>query len=243
MSDHVTPHPDLAGYVLGVLDQDEQDSFELHLATCTQCREEVAELSSLPDLLMSTEVQPPPDLQIRTLAAIERAAMEDAEPAPARQTRRKPSTGWFGVSWLRPVFTGAAAAAVLLIAVVAVMLVGGQGGGAVQNIELVSASGGTAHGTAQVRETENGLTVRMSVSGLPETPPDQVLECWFVGPGDTLEHPNRVSAGTFRVGASGEATVEMSAGADLSKFPKLGVTAEPKDGNPAREGPKVLVSQ
>jgi hypothetical protein len=48
--------------------------------------------------------------------------------------------------------------------------------------------------------------------------------------------------GTFDVPDSGHTTVEMTSAADAGRFPKMGVTLEPDDGNPARTGDKVLVS-
>jgi hypothetical protein len=35
----------------------------------------------------------------------------------------------------------------------------------------------------------------------------------------------------------------MFSAADAARFPRMGVTLEPDDGNPARTGPKVLVSK
>jgi anti-sigma factor RsiW len=76
MPDHITPHPDLAGYVLGALDPGEAATFEQHLAGCDACRAEVEQLQGLPGLLdqaAPAEVVPP-GLRERTFAAVERAA-------------------------------------------------------------------------------------------------------------------------------------------------------------------------
>jgi hypothetical protein len=87
-----------------------------------------------------------------------------------------------------------------------------------------------------------GREVRLTVHGLPPNPPGTYYECWFVGAGDTEQRPNRVSAGTFTVGSDGSASVRMISAADASRFPRMGVTLEPDDGNPARTGPKYLVT-
>ena len=79
-------------------------------------------------------------------------------------------------------------------------------------------------------------------SGLAPNPPGSVYECWFVGPGDSLERPNRVSAGTFTIGASGRASLRMHSAVDLRRFPVMGVTLEEDGGNPMRTGEKILVS-
>ena len=82
----------------------------------------------------------------------------------------------------------------------------------------------------------------MVVEDLPPAPSGFFYECWFVGEGDTLEQPNRVSVGTFDVQEEGATHIRMTSAADASRFPKMGVTLEPRDGNPARTGEKVLVS-
>ncbi|WP_214107634.1 zf-HC2 domain-containing protein [Acrocarpospora catenulata] len=44
-------HHDVAAYALGVLDLEDVQGFELHLAACAQCRVELEELRELPGLL------------------------------------------------------------------------------------------------------------------------------------------------------------------------------------------------
>ena len=142
------------------------------------------------------------------------------------------------VRWL-----AAAAAAIVVVAAVgvgAVLL--NRDGGTATTIALAAADVGSGRGEAVVRDVDGGRKVELAVSGLPANPPGTYYECWFVGPGDTEEQPNRVSAGTFTVDAAGNATVTMISAADPARFPKMGVTLEPDDGNPARTGPKYLVS-
>jgi hypothetical protein len=136
-----------------------------------------------------------------------------------------------------------AAAVVLLGLGVAVVRQASRPGTAVAEIALVSADNGPGSGEAKVRRTGDGRAVELHVQGLPPTPAGSYYECWFVGEGDSLEHPNRVSAGTFTVDRDGQATVRMFSAADPSRFPRMGVTLEPDDGNPARTGPKVLTSK
>jgi Anti-sigma-K factor rskA len=82
----------------------------------------------------------------------------------------------------------------------------------------------------------------MTVSGLAPNPPATVYECWFVGPNDSLERPNRVTAGTFTIGPSGKATLRLHSAADLQRFPVMGVTLERDGADPRRSGDKVLGS-
>jgi hypothetical protein len=152
---------------------------------------------------------------------------------PMRPRRRAPR-------WLL-----ATAAAVVLIA--AVGLAGVQwwrstGQGDVTTITLAKGDIGDGRGEAQIRSVTDGREVRLRVSGLPPNGPDNYYECWFVGPGDTEQTPNRVSAGTFTVGPDGSADVTMTSAADPARFPKMGVTLEPNDGNPQRTGKKALVT-
>ncbi|HSS08738.1 MAG TPA: anti-sigma factor, partial [Acidimicrobiales bacterium] len=100
---------------------------------------------------------------------------------------------------------------------------------------------GPAHGVATVRSTANGLTIDMTVDQLAPSGPNDFYTCWLVGDGDTLAHPNRVSVGSFVVGNSGSVHVHWTTAAELHRFPHLGVTREPKNGNPSHQGPKVLI--
>jgi anti-sigma-K factor RskA len=226
MPDHVAqhPHPDLAGYVLGALDPGETAAFEQHLAGCDICRAEVAELRGLPELMRraAPPVEVPAGLRERTFAAVERAAA----------SRRR-----------GPLLRLAAVAAALVVALVGGVVVSQSGGrGEVIEVALAAQPGQPGRATAELRRVEDGVDVRMEVSGLAANPPGSVYECWFVGQGDTLEQPNRVSAGTFTVGASGRASLRMHSAADLGRFRVMGVTLERDGGDPRRTGEKVLVS-
>jgi len=228
MPDHVAPHPhpDLAGYVLGALDPGEMAAFEQHLAGCDTCRAEVDELQGLPELMerAAPPVEVPPGLRERTFAAVERAAADGQRRGPLLRL--------------------AAVAAALVVALVGGVVVTQSGGGRGEVIELALAAqpGQTGRATVELRRVGDGVAIDMEVSGLAPNPPGSVYECWFVGPGDTLEQPNRVSAGTFTVGASGRASLRMHSAADLRRFPVMGVTLETDGGKPERTGEKILVS-
>jgi anti-sigma-K factor RskA len=225
------PHPDLGGYVLGALEPAERADFEEHLAGCERCQAEVAELRGLPALLeqATPPVEVPPWLRERTFAAVERAA--------AQQRRRRR---------VRLALTAAAACLVLVVAFAGGYTLSQVGPfadrGRVIAFALAAPDGGAARATAKVRQVGDGLAITMEVSGLAPNPPGSVYECWYVGPGDSVERPNRVSAGTFTVGVDGRASLRMHSAADLQRYPAMGVTLERDRGNPARTGDKVLVS-
>jgi len=228
MPENVAPHhPDLAGYLLGALEPGEAAAFEEHLAGCDLCRAEVAELEGLPELLerAAPPVTVPPGLRERTFAAVERAAAGER------------SRGRLRLAMV------AAAVVVALLGGVVVSQSGRFGErGQVVELALAAPGGGPARATAEIRQGDDGLAIDMEVSGLAPNPPGSVYECWFVGPGDTLERPNRVSAGTFTVGADGRAKLRLQSAADLRRFPAMGVTLERDGGDPRRSGDKVLVS-
>jgi Anti-sigma-K factor rskA/Putative zinc-finger len=230
MPDELAEHVDVAGYVLGALEPADQEAFEQHLRACGRCRAEAEELGAIPGLLRQAAppVDPPlpADLKERTVAAVDRAAT---------QGRRR--------QWLRLAAVAAAAAVVLFFAGFTLSQVGPLADrDRVIQFSLAAPDGGPARGTAEVRQVGDGLAITMEVSGLAPNPPGSVYECWYVGPGDTLQRPNRVSAGTFTVGADGRASLRMHSAADLQRYPAMGVTLERDRGNPARTGDKVLVS-
>ena len=145
----------------------------------------------------------------------------------------------------RPLLRLAAVAAALVVALVGGVVVtqlGGGGRGQVIELALSAQPGKTGRATVELRREGDGVAVDMEVSGLAPNQGASVYECWFVGPGDTLERPNRVSAGTFRVGADGRATLRMHSAADLRRFPVMGVTLETDGGRPERTGDKILGS-
>jgi anti-sigma-K factor RskA len=253
MSEPASPHVEVAAYVLGKLEADEAEAFEAHLAGCPDCRRQLEEFRSLPErLAAATPAIPLPDpLRDRTLAAVRQAAAR-AEPAPAAEapalaaeaevpaaaaagpTRRR----WWRRRWL--VVAVAAAALVAALAVPGALLLGGDDGGEVTRLTLVAAEGG-GRGQVTVTRTAAGRSFDVRIQGLPPPPPGSLYELWAVHPRDTLERPQRVSLGTFTTGADGSARLTAFTAAPADRFPVVGVTLEPVDGNPARTGERVLV--
>lgn len=235
---HAEPHVDVAGYVLGSLDDDEATAFAEHLASCDACRAEVDELAGLPALL--DDIPPawdlPPGLEERTLRALRGAT----SPTPSRDVvvpmtaaRRRP-----GRLLTFAVGIAAIAAVVLGIAVVSHR---SNAPAPLATIRLISVDGGPAHGDAVIRATSAGLSIDMTIEGLPSAPAGTMYTCWLVAGDDTLAHPDRVSVGSFVV-RGGTVEAHWTTAADLTRFPHLGITVEPDNGNPSHQGPKVLTS-
>lgn len=247
------PHVDVAGYVLGTLSEGERQTFEQHLASCPSCRRELEELRDLPVLLQEAErvaapsAEPPPDLEARVLGAVAREPDHRSEPAP--QLRTVPASRPRRPVW-RPGWAVAAAAALVLV------FAGGVGTGRVlptggqqsppppqppaQTVHLVAANGSQASGTATLRTSNGQTAITMTARGLPPPPPGYAYTCWLVAPDDTPQHQDRVSVGTFTTTGTQPVTLRWDTAADRSRFPTMGVTLEPQNGNPAKQGPKVL---
>ncbi len=237
-------HADLGGYVLGRLTDAERRRFEDHLESCEECRAELPELESAAALMESAApaVAVPVGLEGRVFVAVEQAALAaeadtvDTSPAavaaqPRPRRLRRPVLAW-----------GAGALAVAAAAVlVAVFASGGPAGELELRTTLGSPSG--AQAAVEVRKTGIGRVIELRTDELPILPQGEYYELWFVGPGDTPESPNRISAGTFHPDEDGRSDVRFAAAVDPALYPVLSVTAEPGDGDPRPTGPEVLRSR
>jgi hypothetical protein len=262
MPDNGVPHVEVAGYAFGKLDEDETVSFEAHLAECAECRRELEALRGLPELLgrAAPPVRVPSELRARTLAAVRQAAEDaavagelpeqppsrpalvpasaDAAPAAARRRRPGPVSARLIALSRRPFLAAAVAAALVVLLAIPASLVLNRP--ATTELALVSPTGGPASGTVRVTKTDGGREFDVRIQGLKPPPQGKLYELWAVSPADTLAHPQRVSLGTFTVPASGKTRVHAFTAASASRFPRVGVTEERDDGNPARNGPAVL---
>jgi anti-sigma-K factor RskA len=238
MAEETTPHIDLGGYVLGVLQPDEAAAFEAHLAGCPECQRDLEELSPVAGLLeeAAPPVDVPPELRDRTLAAVERAAVERAAAEEAPRRRRHTVE-------LRKLLAAAAAVAVIGAGAAAVRETTKPAPAFAEVVELAAPAGGAARAVARVEATDTGGVIEMEVEGLAPPPPGSFYECWLVAAGgDSVDRPNRVSVGTFSVDESGRANVRWDFTADVEKFPRMGVTLEPDDGNPVHTTERVLAA-
>ena len=220
-------HGDLGAFLLGVLDEPERERFAAHLAGCRRCRVEAARLEPTLGLLggSAAAVSPPPELEARTLGAIQ-AAAQNGEAPPAKPRRRR-------FSWRGPAVAGALALA-LAAAVFAGTRLDGSGppGDLELQATLTSRSGATS-AEASVRKTGIGRVIELRTDELPILPEGSYYELWFVGPGDRRGSPNRISAGTFHPDPEGRSNVRFAAAVDPQKYPELAVTTEPGDGDPS----------
>lgn len=236
MAEH-DPHAEVATYVLGMQAPDERAAFEQHLSGCASCQSELAELEPAVGLLRDAAPAdvPPPSLQARTLLAIEREAAETAEPARERPHRRRRS-------WLpRLALAGAAAVAIAAAGLVGLRVGEERQAGTLEVDTRLTGQGLTA--SARVTETGIGRIVAIESEKLPVLDNKrEFYEVWFVGPGDSEQSPNRVSAGTFHPDERGRASVRLAAAVVPKNYPVVSVTREPRNGDPRNTGPEVLRS-
>jgi anti-sigma-K factor RskA len=227
-------HVDVGGYLLGRLGAAERARTEEHLSSCDLCRSAAAELDATAGLLSRAAPAhpPPPGLEERVLRAVREAGHEGdaASPFPRRS------------SWLRPALVVGLAAA-LAAAVFAGSQIGRDE--LPGKLELEAALSGPQGQTAsaEVRETGIGRVIEFRTDELPILPKGEYYELWFVGPRDRPDAPDRISGGTFHPDEQGRSNVRFTAAVDPARYPRLAVTAEPGDGNPAPTTPDVLRSK
>jgi anti-sigma-K factor RskA len=236
-------HPDAAAWALGALDRGEAERFQEHLQSCGGCGIAVAEFEQVARALAhpAPELEPPPDLQARTLASVQHAVMsarqaqQNPQPAPAKAGR------WWRWHWNFPVFSVAAAlgAAVVAIVVVLAQVVQTAPAQAQTVIPLHAASGSAALGQATAVHSDGGWSIRLTVHHLPPLGPGQFYECWYAGPGNRPGHPELITAGTFTVGPGGTGSFTMWSAANPRVFKTMQITAE-RPGDPGQRGQVIL---
>jgi hypothetical protein len=216
--------------VLGVLDSEESGRFETHLESCPECQQAVAEFASaaqmlksvLPGVQLADGPEPPPDLQVRTLARVAGAARE------AQRNGR-----WR--NWPARMLALAAAVVVAAGVSIGLLLTGGTPAGTYA-LALDSGTGLPASASGTMRQADSGWSVRLTAVHLPAPGPGQFYQCWWVGAGNRPGHPSLVSAGTFTVGPSGTASVQMSTVANPDHFSEVEITLDSaaQPGQPGR---------
>jgi anti-sigma factor RsiW len=195
--------PLLGAYVLGALDPEEAAQVREHVASCQSCAAEHARLAPLPGLLTlaagaeAAAAEPPPAaLEERLLDAVARETTTHSR----RRPRRRLLWGAGGLA------AGAAAAAVVVVLAV------GAGGSAGYDITLhPSAAAPRATAWATVHPVSGGTAMRLWVQGMPRDA-NVVYEV-------RCDSPNwSASAGTFRVGRDGKASVNLTTAARPGEY-------------------------
>ena len=207
MTDHTRYRDDIGAYLLDALTELEQQAFERHLRSCTECQEELERLRPAADALPGSveQVQPPASLKASLMEVVEREAEAERQPAPSRAPRRR---------FLRPVL----AAAGLLIALAIGVAVTQLGADDTRTVAArVDPAMPQAGGSLRIE----GDDATLRLHDMPELGGTRVYQVW-------LQHGERlVPARTFTVGRSGAGRVELP---DVSDAKGVFVTREPRGG-------------
>jgi len=217
-SDHKRWSEDLATYMLGALEPGEAAKLERHLEGCERCQEEMRWLEpavhSLPESVERHE--PPKQLRQSLMAEVRADARGQERRAPVRPGRR-----WF----LKPAVG---------FAVVALLVAG------VVGYEVGKDDSGNEAASTVVRQV-NGMTVKMvqegesgtlQLSGVPQVPPNKVLEAWVEREGEVEAVP-----ALFVPDRDGEAETRI---ADMSGVETVMVTEEPQGGSESPTGEPLM---
>ena len=216
MSEHPEIRNLLGPYVMGSLEPREEREVEVHLRECAGCREEANGLriahERLLDLAYATGV-PPQDLEEHVVAVI-----------PRRNDRRR-----------LPSWVAAVAAVFCVLAVLGTIFVPGLSGGrALASATLVPTGlAPDAGGEVSIKDANGNMQVSLKAWGLPPCEGGRYYELWLV------EGEERVSAGSFTVGPSGNVEVNMNAPEFAGSYPAVGITYE-HDRDPRASDAKML---
>jgi hypothetical protein len=221
-------HADLiGGYVLGALDSSEDAAMRRHLEECEHCRREYEALAGIPALLdriVPADVPPPepsPALEEAVLdrfAREHRAARTISGSEPARRPRRRLAALLRPLRRPLPAAAAGALTAAAVAAAIALLPADDDAHGSVYGAKLEgSAAAPGAHAYARLETSNTGTRVRLHVHGLRGDPANR-YELWCVE-----DDGDKISAGTFRVDARGDATVSLTTAAVPGEYHKMSV--------------------
>jgi hypothetical protein len=183
-----------------------------------------AELDELRRLFASPSTwdDPPPELADDIVAQI-RAEVPDVLPTTVPGRRRR--------SWIRPVLT-AAAAVVLAVAAGAVIVTrDGDDGESFTLAETEVIPG--ASGIATVESTGSGLSISLTIEGLPPAEPGTFYQAWM------RSDIGSIPIGTFHA-RQGDGPIELWSGVEVADYPTMTVTIQEESAGPESSGIVVL---
>jgi anti-sigma-K factor RskA len=244
-------HDDVRGlfaeYLFGTLESGPRADVDGHLATCPQCRTELAEEARVVDAIGRSvaPVAPPPDLRARILRAAGEEAGASVHPfGPAAQPAsvRRPALPWLF-----------AAAAALLALVAGWQLLALQD--ARERVRVESAdqeralavlaaadlirydlkSSEAAPPDARARafwSPRHGMV--FAAEGLATPPAGRTYQLWVISGG------RPISAGVFTTGSTGQARVVIATPPGLTGVEAVAVTVEPEGGVAAPSSAPIL---
>jgi anti-sigma-K factor RskA len=237
------PRIEISDYLLGELSHEERAEAERLMrddadfrAQVERLRPVVAELSELPPEAWDAP-EPPPLRAPDPGASPPWAGAADAGERRVRPAMQ-PRPRWLA---LRPALAAGLSVVFIGLGVGIGLLIGdGDGGGEATApsadiaLEPVTDQGAPARGTARIGAVEGGEAV-IEVSDLPASAAGEYYEIWLLNSPEDL-----VSAGSFRVPESGQATVAVPLPADPGSFRFVDISRERVSGDPGHSGDSVL---
>ena len=221
--DHQRYEDDLAAYMLGALEPDEDHVFAEHLAGCEHCQARERWLRASLEVLPSTVEQheAPPALRERLMDVVRQEAgvpHDAARPQPASRGQLQRLRDWLGSASLRP---GIALAGVVLLLAAGIAGYAVRGGGGPESTTLpVNGTASAPQTTGSiVRDGDRGI---LRVANLPQRR-NRVYEVWLVKGGKP------VPSTLFQVNRNGKGAAAIPDGLDDSS--QVMVTAEPPGGS------------
>jgi anti-sigma-K factor RskA len=228
----------LAGWAVSGLDPAEHRRLRRHLAGCHSCRALGAAYLRAADALPLAveEVEPPPELRSRLLAAVHAEASGQREPRPD-------PAPWWRRLWSRvPASRGitAAGALVTAAAVAGTVVAVATRPAPAPPVSVVQSCGLTAQPAAcgTLRYDASAHQAVLTVTGLPDVVvggrPTASYEVWLVRSNRSV-----VPASFLTLGPDGR-TYSAAMSGDLSQFTAVATTREAFGGASSPTGPEVL---
>ncbi|HET9050243.1 MAG TPA: anti-sigma factor [Candidatus Dormibacteraeota bacterium] len=234
----------LACWSVSGVEANEHRALRRHLAGCPDCRASAAAYRRAADLLPLAvdDVEPPPGLRSRVLAAVH---AEAGAPRPANTAGRARESWWSGL-WRRvpsgravTAVAGLAATAAVAVAVVAFVTRPAPAPAAPEAVVVRACGLAPPAPCGTLRYDPAAQQAVVTVTGLPAVPvvggaPRSSYELW------TVRADGSVSAAGFLTQVPGGSTYTAAMTGDMTGVVAVATTQEAYGGGPAPKGPEVL---
>ncbi|WP_270179162.1 anti-sigma factor domain-containing protein [Alkalihalobacillus sp. CinArs1] len=236
----------LLDYFNGTLTDEEKKTFEAHLESCSDCREELQELEDLTSDLpyLSTPEEPPSGMKERVLQNVFESASDDVEEVDTEETRsnvthmnetkRSPK-------WLAPAL---AAALFLSLAGNAYTYITDEGATSetevsslLKAVQLEPSGASTSKGAAALVSDNGKTNLVVQADDLEGVEEDQVYQVWL------LEGEKPYRAGSFVPGENGKGAVSFEINYEGDHdWTTVAITLEPNAKSKTPKGEIVMSS-
>lgn len=226
------PREQISSYLLGELDAGEAAAFEHAMDADPLLREEVESLRPV----------------VARLEAMPEEAWEPAEPPPLRMPAEGDGAGGAeespGRRWrlptlsLRPAPAAALASLLLAIGLGAGLLIGDGGSDAPSggpDLVLSRIDDGPAGAHGEVALASDERRAQLEIGGLDPSDAGHFYELWLLD-----DDGKMIALGSFRVGAEGEAEVDLPLPVEPDRYQYFDVSLQEDNGDPAHSGVSVL---